>query len=69
MKIQEIYNLAIKMGKESDFRGFEGVEKVLNRKRKKFETLPEEQKSKFDQTHSIDGNNFPGCTCRRYCGH
>lgn len=57
MKTQEIYNLAIKMGKESDFRGFEGVEKVLAKKRKSFEKLSKEQKSKFDQ--SVLTNPFP----------
>jgi len=57
MKTQEIYNLAIKMGKESDFRGFEGVEKVLVRKRKIFEKLPEEQKRKVDQSSLT--NPFP----------
>ena len=37
MKIQEIFDLAIKMGIESDFRGKEGVEKVLARKKKKYD--------------------------------
>ena len=36
-KIQEIFDLAIKMGIESDFRGKEGVEKVLARKKKKYD--------------------------------
>mgnify|MGYP001612205121 CR=1 FL=1 len=35
MRIQEIYNLAIKMGIESDFRGREGVGKILEKKERK----------------------------------
>ncbi|MFA5086454.1 MAG: NGG1p interacting factor NIF3 [Candidatus Paceibacterota bacterium] len=49
MKIQEIYDLAIKMGIESDFRGKEGVEKFLARKKKKYESLPEKSKEEFDK--------------------
>ncbi|MBZ9572434.1 Nif3-like dinuclear metal center hexameric protein [Patescibacteria group bacterium] len=48
MKIKEIYNLAIKMGKESDFRGIEGVERVLKRRQKKFEKLSGNEKEEFD---------------------
>ncbi len=47
MKIKEIYNLAIQMGIETDFRGREGVEKFLERKRKKYEKL--EDKEEFDK--------------------
>lgn len=49
MKIQEIFDLAIQMGIESDFRGKEGVAKVLDRKNKKYETLPEKAKEEFDK--------------------
>lgn len=49
MKIQEIFDLAIKMGIDSDFRGKEGVEKVLARKKKKYEALPEKGKEEFDK--------------------
>jgi putative NIF3 family GTP cyclohydrolase 1 type 2 len=49
MKIQEIFNLAMKMGIESDFRGKEGVEKVLVRKKKKYEALAEKAKEEFDK--------------------
>lgn len=48
MRIQEIYNLAIKMGINSDFRGREGIEKVLKRKKEKFEKLSEKEKEYFD---------------------
>jgi putative NIF3 family GTP cyclohydrolase 1 type 2 len=49
MKIQEIFDLAIKMGVESDFRGREGVQKVLDRKKKKYEALSEKGKEEFDK--------------------
>jgi len=49
MKISEIYNLAIKMGIESDFRGKDGVEKFLERKRKNYEKLSEKEKKEFDK--------------------
>ncbi|MFZ3054986.1 MAG: NGG1p interacting factor NIF3 [Minisyncoccales bacterium] len=49
MKIQEIFDLAIKMGIESDFRGRDGVEKVLARKNKKYEALSEKAKEEFDK--------------------
>ncbi|MBZ9578691.1 NGG1p interacting factor NIF3 [Patescibacteria group bacterium] len=48
MKTQEIYNLAIKMGIEADFRGREGIERLLKRKRKKYERLTEKEKKEFD---------------------
>jgi putative NIF3 family GTP cyclohydrolase 1 type 2 len=49
MKIQEIFDLAIKMGIESDFRGKEEVQKVLDRKKKKYEALSEKAKEDFDK--------------------
>jgi len=49
MKIQEIYNLAINKGIESDFRGREGVEKMLRRKKEKFDGLPGKEKEEFDE--------------------
>ncbi len=49
MKIQDIQNLAIKMGMEADFRGKEGVEKFLNNKKRKFEKMSEESKKDFDK--------------------
>ncbi|MCX6764593.1 MAG: Nif3-like dinuclear metal center hexameric protein [Candidatus Nealsonbacteria bacterium] len=48
MKIKEIYDLAIKMGKESDFRGEKEVNDILNRKKEKFEKLSEAEKIDFD---------------------
>lgn len=48
MKTQEIYNLAIKLGKGSDLRGAAAVEKYLERLKKKYEALPEVEKKEFD---------------------
>ena len=49
MKIQEIYQKAIEMGIDADFRSKEDVEKVLARNKKKLEKLSLEQKKEFDQ--------------------
>jgi putative NIF3 family GTP cyclohydrolase 1 type 2 len=49
MNIQEIYNLAINMGVEADFRGRKAVESVLERKKEKYEKLPEKEKKFFDK--------------------
>ena len=49
MKIQEIYQKAIEMGIDADFRSKEDVGKVLGRNKKKFEKLSGEQKKEFDQ--------------------
>ncbi len=49
MKTQDIQNLAIKMGMESDFRGVEGVKKFLENKKNKFSKLTEELKKDFDK--------------------
>jgi len=49
MKIREIYNLAIQMGIEADFRDKEGVEGFLERKRKKYEKMEDKEKEEFDQ--------------------
>lgn len=49
MNVQEIYNLAINMGVEADFRGRKTVESVLRRKKEKYEELPEKEKKFFDK--------------------
>jgi len=49
MNTKEIFNLAIQMGQEADFRGKEGVEKFLQRKRKYYEKLDEKAKEDFDK--------------------
>jgi putative NIF3 family GTP cyclohydrolase 1 type 2 len=49
MKTQEIYNLAINKGIDADFRERTGVQRFLERKRTKYERLPEEEKKEFDK--------------------
>jgi putative NIF3 family GTP cyclohydrolase 1 type 2 len=49
MKIQEIYDLAIKKGMEADFRGEKAVKNLLERKRKNYEKLSEKEKKHFDK--------------------
>lgn len=48
MNIQDIQKLAIKMGTESDFRGEDGVKKLLESKKKKFEKLSADDQKEFD---------------------
>jgi len=48
MKTKEIFNLAMSLAVESDFRGKEAIEKLLERRKKKYEKSPEEQKKYFD---------------------
>ncbi len=49
MKTKEIYNLAIKLAIEADFRGKEGVKGFLERKKKRYEKLSPERKKEFDK--------------------
>jgi len=49
MTINEIFNLAISKGIESDFRGKEEIERLLQRKKKKYEKLSDKEKLEFDQ--------------------
>jgi len=49
MKIQDIQKLAIKMGTESDFRGKEGVKKLLENKKQRFDRMPEKERAEFDK--------------------
>jgi len=49
MKIADIQNLSIKMGIEADFRGKEGVQKMLDSKKKAFEKLPQDEQKDFDK--------------------
>ncbi|MBI2054420.1 MAG: NGG1p interacting factor NIF3 [Candidatus Staskawiczbacteria bacterium] len=48
MTIKEIYNLAVKMGIASDFRGGDFINKLLLKKKEKYQKLSEEEKSDFD---------------------
>ena len=49
MTIKEIYNLAIQMGINSDFRGEQGVRKLLDNKKKQYEKMDEKEKNEFDR--------------------
>lgn len=48
MKVKDIYNLAIKMGIEADFRDNEEIKKLLLRKKEKYEKLSSQEKEEFD---------------------
>ena len=48
MTIQEIYELAIKLGTEADPRGKNGVGKYLSRQKKAYDELPAKKKEDFD---------------------
>lgn len=54
MKTQDIYNLMIKMGTDADFRGVAGVQRVLDRKTKKFNGLSDKAKEEFDKETLIN---------------
>ncbi len=49
MTIKEIYNLAVQMGINSDFRGREGVQRFLDIKRKQYEKMDEKEKNEFNR--------------------
>jgi len=48
MTVQQIFNLAIKMGIEADLRGKAAVLKLLKRKKEQYEKLSKEEKEEFD---------------------
>jgi putative NIF3 family GTP cyclohydrolase 1 type 2 len=48
MKIFDIFNLAIKMGIDADFRGRKEIEKILQRKKEKYNKLSDKEKEEFD---------------------
>lgn len=54
MTIQEIYQLAIKMGIRADPRGGKGVKKALERVKKEFEELPRKKKGEFDKERLVN---------------
>jgi len=49
MKVKEIFNLAIEMAVRADFRGKEAINRLLERKKKKYEKLPEKKRLTFDK--------------------
>ena len=48
MKVEEIYKLAINKGIDADFRGREGIERALKRKKENYEKLSEKEKEELD---------------------
>lgn len=48
MKIREIYRLAVEKGMEKDPRGKKAVERVLEKEKKYYENLKDENKAEFD---------------------
>lgn len=48
MTLQQIYNLAIKMGINADLRGKQAVQKVLKRAKDKYQKLDKDKKAEFD---------------------
>lgn len=54
MTIQQIYDLALKMGLKADPRGPAGVKKYLAKVKRHFESLPVEEKKYFDQSKLTD---------------
>lgn len=49
MTTQDIYNLAVRMGREADFRSAEYLAKLLARRQEKFGKMTPEEKEGFDQ--------------------
>ena len=64
MKISEIYALAIEKGMQADPRGYEQAAQVLEKNKKKYEKLDEEEKQFFDQDRLIN----PYSDTRILCG-
>lgn len=54
MKIADIYNKAVQMGIDADFRSNEYVQQLLERRKKKYEKFPDSQKEEFDQESLIN---------------
>lgn len=48
MKIKEVFDLAIALGREADFRGEECLSKYLQRRKEKYENLSSSEKDLFD---------------------
>jgi putative NIF3 family GTP cyclohydrolase 1 type 2 len=54
MNVKQIFDLAIKMGVDSDLRGKAAVQKFLKRKKEQLEKLNREQKEEFDPESLIN---------------
>lgn len=57
MKLKDIYNLFIKMGKENDPRPMNEIERVLFQTQKEFDKLPDDEKIYFDQDRLFNPYN------------
>ncbi len=49
MTIKDIQNLSVRMGMESDFRGLDGVKRLLENKKSKFQKLSLKDQEEFDK--------------------
>ncbi|MDP2930401.1 MAG: NGG1p interacting factor NIF3 [bacterium] len=49
MTIKEIYELAVKMGREADFRSKDYLDKMLSRRQEKFAKMSDDEKAEFDR--------------------
>ena len=65
MTIKQIYDLAIKLGKEADLRGKEKVAKKLKRTRQSYDELKPKEKEEFDKEKLIN----PYSDSRILCGN
>lgn len=59
MRVKEIYELALQMGRKSDFRTEERIKKLLERRKERFEKLSDEQRKDFDESDLF--NPYPDC--------
>ncbi len=48
MKIKELFNLAVNKAKEADFRSDDQINSILERKKKKYQKMPDSKKNDFD---------------------
>jgi len=62
MKTKEIFHLGLRMGIRNDFRGQDGIEKLLKRKKEKYEKLSGREKEEFD----LEGLENPYLDSRIY---
>lgn len=54
MTLGDIYKTAVDMGIKSDPRGAEGVKKLLARRKREFEDLPESKKAEYDREDLVN---------------
>lgn len=54
MTLGDIYKIAVDMGIKSDPRGAEGVKKLLARRKREFEDLPESKKAEYDREDLVN---------------